>query len=774
MSVHLVDQQRSLGLFVEALLGRPLHLRALEDPAAPAFTDGESLFLPASIDAHARIAARAAYRIAALHQVGSLQAGSFRFRLRRAARRLGRPDLLEAAQSRERRLPGLPRLSREAELDQYFSLHPTPGVLARLFSLVEALRIECWIARRYPGARRDQAGARACALEARPAVGHAALSVQLLESLLRHSLGDPAAAAGPARLGLGSWFAALTARLDAVGVEGADVHDSAGVAWWLADRLLEAGRVAAQAGEALAIDAGAAPGDEAPSIAEGDADDGASDGAPAPGAEGPGTDEIPTASEVPPHEAGPSGAAGPGGDLPADWLATQVPAPPHQGMLQPGRFHRRQLEGGAYGSTADGGAEGGEDGDQADADSGVEADGVAPEGTPIRRGRDRADPPRRARARQARRIGPGRSVLYDEWDWREQAYREAWCRVHEQTLAGADGSFIEEVRSRHRALIAQIRQQLRRVRPEARRRVATPGDGEELDWDRVLQSRLDRRVGVCSDDYLYTRHERAGREIAAAFLIDLSASTDFPIPEPGPPAPPAPPEDPERDLLRDDLPLPYLYGGYQTAEEELREAAGRPRPRRVIDVAREAMAITAEALAALGDRHAIYGFSSDGRDQVDFLIAKDFDEPVSAHTWAMLAAMQPRRATRMAAAIRHAVTRLRREPMRRRLLIVVSDGYPEDSDYGPLQRDDEYSLQDTAQALLEADQAGIATFCITIDPAGHDYLRRMCAPERYLVIDSVEALPAELVKIYRVLTTGRLRPADARAGATRAVRPDAG
>jgi nitric oxide reductase NorD protein len=43
-------------------------------------------------------------------------------------------------------------------------------------------------------------------------------------------------------------------------------------------------------------------------------------------------------------------------------------------------------------------------------------------------------------------------------------------------------------------------------------------------------------------------------------------------------------------------------------------------------------------------------------------------------------------------------------------------------------------------------------FCVTIDPAGHDYLRRMCRESRYLVIDDVSALPRELTKVYRTLT----------------------
>ena len=38
---------------------------------------------------------------------------------------------------------------------------------------------------------------------------------------------------------------------------------------------------------------------------------------------------------------------------------------------------------------------------------------------------------------------------------------------------------------------------------------------------------------------------------------------------------------------------------------------------------------------------------------------------------------------------------------------------------------------------------------LTVDRAGHDYLREMCESSRYLVIDDLAALPRELPKIYR-------------------------
>ena len=55
-------------------------------------------------------------------------------------------------------------------------------------------------------------------------------------------------------------------------------------------------------------------------------------------------------------------------------------------------------------------------------------------------------------------------------------------------------------------------------------------------------------------------------------------------------------------------------------------------------------------------------------------------------------------------------------------------------------------------AAMEAERAGVQTFCMTIDPAGHDYLRRMCPDARYMVIDEVNDLPRELTKVYRALT----------------------
>jgi nitric oxide reductase activation protein len=181
---------------------------------------------------------------------------------------------------------------------------------------------------------------------------------------------------------------------------------------------------------------------------------------------------------------------------------------------------------------------------------------------------------------------------------------------------------------------------------------------------------------------------------------------------------------------------------------------GKPqRRRRVIDVEKEALLLMAEALDALGDAYGVYGFSGYGREQVEFYVAKDFAESCDQRARERIAGIRPKRSTRMGPAIRHATRKLRAQDARVRVLLVLSDGYPQDYDYGRDRTSRAYGIQDTMMALREAELQGIHTFCLTVDPAGHDYLREMCPERQYLVIDDVASLPRELPKVYRGLTT---------------------
>lgn len=182
------------------------------------------------------------------------------------------------------------------------------------------------------------------------------------------------------------------------------------------------------------------------------------------------------------------------------------------------------------------------------------------------------------------------------------------------------------------------------------------------------------------------------------------------------------------------------------------QAAAEEPPRRIIDIQRESLLLMCQALETLGDPYAIYGFSGYGRDNVEFYVAKDFKDSFSYRTLGALAGMKPRRSTRMGPAVRHTTRKLVHTASALKVMILISDGFPQDCDYGPERSDHSYGVQDTAQALREAQDAGIETFCITVDKSGHDYLKQMLPEARYMVIEDIESLPEALTKVYERLT----------------------
>lgn len=328
-----------------------------------------------------------------------------------------------------------------------------------------------------------------------------------------------------------------------------------------------------------------------------------------------------------------------------------------------------------------------------------------------------------------------RVVQHDEWDFRARVHRRRWASVRERRVVGRDRQFLAELRARHPALLQQIRRQFARLQADERRRERRLTDGEHIDLDAAIDSFAERRgPGAVSDDRLYQSRPRRARDVSVALLLDMSGSTGYPIRQREPSTVSG---EPELELL------------WQPAPEH-DPALEEPR-RRVIDVAKDAVGLLGEALQALGDRHAIFAFSGEGRHAVDFAVVRDFDDERSTAWGAALATIEPQGSTRTGAAVRHALYRLCAQPARRRIMIVLSDGYPQDSDYGPIRDDREYGLQDTAHALREAERAGVSTFNLSIDAGDTDYLRRMCPANRYRVVDDVETLPARLLALYRLI-----------------------
>jgi nitric oxide reductase NorD protein len=170
---------------------------------------------------------------------------------------------------------------------------------------------------------------------------------------------------------------------------------------------------------------------------------------------------------------------------------------------------------------------------------------------------------------------------------------------------------------------------------------------------------------------------------------------------------------------------------------------------RIVDVEKEALVVLLEALAALGDRHAMLAFAGQGPGAVDVLTVKAFDEDSGRVAQRRIAALEPDGYTRVGAALRHATALLGRERARHRLLLLISDGKPNDVD----EYAGRYGIEDTRRAVAEARVQGLVPFCLTVDRAAPAYLPAVFGPRGYAVLSRPEMLPAALVEVLRSLVT---------------------
>lgn len=287
--------------------------------------------------------------------------------------------------------------------------------------------------------------------------------------------------------------------------------------------------------------------------------------------------------------------------------------------------------------------------------------------------------------------------LYPEWDHGRQHYRKNWCVMREKTVTPSYDGFYRDTLARHAGLVKQLRRKFEALRDENRlEKRQTQGD--EIDFDALVEALADARDGREMSDRLFVRLHRAERNIAVALLVDMSGSTK---------------------------------GWINEAE-------------------REALILLCEALELLGDRYAIYGFSGTTRKRCELFRIKTFDEAYGDEVKARISGIRPQEYTRMGFALRHMTRLLNQVDAKTRVLLTLSDGRPDD--YFDVYRG-QYGIEDTRMALLEAARTGIHPFCVTLDRDARDYLPHMYGAARYIILDDVRQLPVKVTDIYRRITT---------------------
>ena len=285
---------------------------------------------------------------------------------------------------------------------------------------------------------------------------------------------------------------------------------------------------------------------------------------------------------------------------------------------------------------------------------------------------------------------------YDEWDDAAGVYRFAAVKVVE--IEGATGPLggYERVVNANQRQIKEIRRRFEALRVEERWLHGQP-DGSELDMNRAIAALTDIAAGHQPDERVYKRYVRQRQTVAILTLVDLSGSTQ----------------------------------GH------------------VIHLEQEAIVLFAEGLRTLGFPHAFYGFGNTHPQECQLQRIKGFEEAYGEAVHKRMGNLRPNGATRLGAYLRHAGWLLASRPQARRVLLVVSDGKPEDrGEYRGKQ-----GIRDTAMAVAEVRRLGVHVHCISLDAnEGADaYLGEIFGPGRFLKLDSVDALPTRLPEVFRGL-----------------------
>ena len=740
--VELERVREILRMYCRALAGTGVELSPANDLKAKGIgwaaqesptTEGNTIYLPGVVERYPLKDQNFGwYKVVSTHQVAHLEFGSFEFSFNR-----------EAALFPESRRKTLAARSQDGhadagELARFFDLFDDRRLAADIFTALEDTRIDSLVKREYAGIRESYRRVQQDALAERADIAELPLREALVEYLVRVSL-DDGASAGQFPSDVGPVLAAIAQTTSTLRGPEARVEDTAEATIRLYE-LIQAVPNAPQRQENE---------DMQPSA-------GASGGAPQPQQSGqPAPDQPPSGDGQGPRQQG--GQKGQQEESPytsprrveyrgdfkpelVQLLSKLRTTHPQQGKAEGQQRLSQALQQFLEKSV------------EFEMDDAAEGQVEGMQRQFVENLLNEAARQRKARQDEAKGFGLDKSeddgnslsvhepltFLYSEWDFRAGDYKPRWCCVRERRMEEGGEDFFQRTLDSYSSLVNEIKRSFEMVSMERLRKLRFLTDGEDLELDAVIEARVEQKAGATPTDKIYWRRNKVERDVAVAFLLDMSASTAEAIDESRRSTDKLDPPDDPRD--------------YMAWLKSRREDVGRPTYKRIIDIEKESTVLLIKALETVGDRYGIYGFSGYGRENVEFFVIKDLTEAFSDRVKRRIDKIAPLHATRMGPAIRHVVTKLDKEDAKTKILFLISDGRPQDRGYSREGVEREYAVHDTKMALTEARRRNIVPFCLTVDRSGHDYLKTMCSDMGYEVLADIQTLPKRLPFLYRRLT----------------------
>lgn len=291
---------------------------------------------------------------------------------------------------------------------------------------------------------------------------------------------------------------------------------------------------------------------------------------------------------------------------------------------------------------------------------------------------------------------------YDEWNNESQDYLHQWCCLNEVTdhnMVGGSGKISKPLNEE----VKKVRQIFERIKPDLVRNEKNLPDGDDIILKNVINFLVEKKAKLSPEERLYSKFYKQERDIAAALLIDISGSTG--------------------EVLED---------------------------KEVLEIEKSAAFLLAEGLGKLGDKFGMFGFSGFGKDKCSYYIFKRFEEDWKDEQKKRLRNCRPNGATRIGVAIRHTVEKLKHVDASRKMIILMTDGKPQDSD--GYTSEGLYAQYDVRMAGIEAKKNGIVVFCLSTENNSISELELMFPVKRYIVMKEIRELPRLLAKSYIKMT----------------------
>ena len=291
----------------------------------------------------------------------------------------------------------------------------------------------------------------------------------------------------------------------------------------------------------------------------------------------------------------------------------------------------------------------------------------------------------------------GKGHYIDEWDYLKNEYLINYVRILPQVTTNV---IPIEIPQRLRKMVRKVQGELDLLALDRIKNDNLPY-GDEINMDSWIDYKGHQNKSMHHQKF-YTTFEKKTRDMATLILADISLSTEGGI---------------TQDI-------------------------------RIIDVIKDSLMVFSEALEKLQDKFAIYTFSSLQNKKVYFSIIKNFKEKYNDLIRGRIDVIRPEYYTRMGAAIRESSKILDKQQSANKLLLIISDGKPNDED----RYDGRYGIEDTKKAIEEVKQKGITPFCITVDIDAKEYLGYLFGRNGYAVVRDGQKLPKVLTEVYINLT----------------------